>query len=45
MVGISGPQPIERDRIDLSGAKTRSNYDALEDMSIDAHFQSLLRDP
>jgi uncharacterized protein YbaP (TraB family) len=44
MVGISGPQPIERDRIDLSGAKTLSNYDALEDMSIDAHFQALLRD-
>ena len=45
MVGLSGPQPIERDRIALGGEKTRSLYDALEGMSIDEHFTSLLRDP
>lgn len=44
MVGVSGPQPEDKTKFYKSGYMTFSNWEKLEDMSIEEHFDSFLKD-
>ena len=44
MVGISGPQPSDKNKIKTSGHMTFSHWNKLDQMSIDEHFKSFIED-
>ncbi|MGE5551021.1 MAG: hypothetical protein ACM3ZC_10910 [Bacteroidota bacterium] len=42
MVGLSGPQPMEKDEVATGGGYTFSHFKRLDEMSVEEHFRSFL---